>query len=315
MTKRTQYPIHDDFKKLKNLNPPLNPFLLPVIQKTVSLLWHFQKSTKTCEVKNIKIPFDKKTIKALLYSPKNIEENCPCLIYFHGGGFVFPPAPYHYSFARFYAENAKCKVIFVDYPLSPKKRFPFAVNACYTCFEWTLKNAESLSINKNKIAVGGDSAGGNLASVVSMIAGENNNIKPCCQMLIYPAVGSGNQTKSMLKYTDTPMCNSKDYEKYCDFYFDLKTNGEEKILKEKLISPTKASSFDIFPPTYIETAEFDCLKDEAVDFAKQLKQSNIPVVLNNTKQTIHAYDIVKKSPITQNRLNKRVNFLKKYFKN
>lgn len=306
---KTKYNIHPDFKKWSKFNPPLNRFVLFFVQKTMNLFFHKPKTDKECIVKKLSIPNgSNKPMRALLFSPTGIQKDSPCLIYYHGGGFVMPGAPYHYRNAKRYAVKAKCKVLFVDYPIAPKHKFPEPVNACFNTYKWAIENATYLSINKHLVAVGGDSAGGNLASVVSMMAFDNKIITPCAQMLIYPAIGSETKTESMKKYNDTPMCNSKDYEKYCKLYF--KSNQDKK---EKYISAVKASSFNIFPPTYIETAEFDCLKDEAILFAEQLKKAKIDVQLNNTIGTIHGYDIVEDSKITQDNLIKRIDFLKKHF--
>lgn len=309
MKKRTEYPINSDFDKWKDFNPPLdNKVVLWFMQKLMGILYLKEKSDETCDVIKYKIPYGKKrNMKALLYAPKLIPENAPCLIYFHGGGFVLPAAPYHYNNARKYAVSTPCKILFVDYPISPQSKFPIAVNACFTAYKWARKNAKQLKIDKNKIAIGGDSAGGNLASVVCMMAHDYKIQRPIAQMLIYPAISSGIETHSMKHFTDTPLCNSEDVEKYANFYFK-----KEKDKYKKYVSPMNAKNYSIFPPTYIETAEFDCLRDEAILFAEALKNANIQTILNNTKETMHGYDMVEDSDITIQNMQKRIDFLKKH---
>jgi len=310
--KKTEYAIHEDFKVLSKVNVPLNSFTLPLFQGMTKMLWNLEKTNKILEVKKLRIPFGNEKVKAILYSPKSVQPNAPCLIYYHGGGFVFPPAPHHFYCLKEYAKRLNCKVMLVAYPLAPKYKYPIPVNACFECYLWLLENCEKYSIDKNKIAIGGDSAGGNLASVVTMMAQEKKVTKPCCQLLIYPAVGSSKKTESMKKYTDTPICNSKDYDRYCKFYFDLSNTTLSKIKPQKYLSPMKAKDFTIFPPTYIETAEFDCLRDEALLYADELNKAKVKTIINNTKGTIHAYDMVIKSSITQDSINKRVEFLREY---
>lgn len=304
MAKRTKYPIHPDFKKWTHMNPPLNRFMLPMIQKTLSLLFVREKSTKELLVEKKAIPVgDGKTIRALLYSPKDIEDNAPCLIYYHGGGFVLPAAPYHYSLAREYALRARCKVLFVDYRLAPKYKFPIALEDCYAAYCWAIENADELSIDFNRIGVAGDSAGGQLSTVVCLMAKERNQVMPCCQMLMYPAVGNV-ETESMKQFTDTPMCNSKDIEKYGKYYIPDPFVGN-KIYS----SPIEAESLAGLPPAYVETAEFDCLRDSGILYAEKLQNFGVAVELHNTKGTMHGFDIVLKSEIVRECVNKRVAFL------
>lgn len=307
MSKRTKYPIHPDFKKWTNINPPLNKVMVPVIQRLMSPLVTLEKSTGNLTVEQKEIPVENDTIRALLYSPKDIDENAPCLIYYHGGGFVLPAAPYHFSLAKEYAERANCKVLFVDYRLAPKHPFPTAPEDCYSAYLWVRENAKELGIDPKRIVVAGDSAGGQLATVVSLMARDRNQPIPNGQMLLYPATGNL-ETESLKKFTDTPMCNSKDMEKYAQFYYQDPDAGEHIYA-----SPIEAESLESLPPSYIETAEFDPLRDGGIIYAERLKNSNVPTELYNTKGTIHGYDVVLDSSIVRESVDRRINFLKKVF--
>lgn len=307
MKERTKYGYHPDFEKWADFNPPLNKPSIYFMQGMMGLIYYGEKSDEYVNVERIKIPNGKEKLKALLYSPKDIGENSPCLIYYHGGGFVIPGAPHHYNNCRKYALGARCKVLYVDYPLAPKSKYPEPVYACYNAYLWLLKHTKRYSIDKNRIALGGDSAGGNLASVVAMMAHDNKEHMPCALMLMYPATSSGEETESMKQFTDTPLCNSVDYQKYCKLYFKSK-----KDLETRYVSPMKAGDFTIFPPTYVETAEFDCLRDDAISFAKKLKEVGVETTLNQTKRTIHGYDMVEDSHITKENIEKRIIFLKTY---
>ncbi len=236
--KRTRYPIHPDFKKWSNLNPPLNKAALPVMQKLMGLLVLRERSRAGLTVTKELIPTcGGGTVRSLLYSPAGISENAPCLVYCHGGGFVLPAAPYHYSLARTYALRARCKVLFVDYRLAPKHPFPAAPEDCYAAYCWALANADKLSIDSSRVAVSGDSAGAQLAIVVCLMARDRGRAMPCGQMLMYPAAGSLPETESMKKYTDTPMCNSRDMEKYGRYYI-----RDESAGRREYSSPIHAES-------------------------------------------------------------------------
>ena len=308
--KRTKYPLHEDFKKWENMNPPLNGIMLPIMQFLMGTLYKKQKSDDYCNVRKIKIPYKRKrSMRAIIYEPVWLQPNAPCLVYFHGGGFVLPAAPHHYSYAKQYALGANCKVIFVDYPLAPQNRFPIAPEACYTAYKWAVNNAEELEIDASRIAVGGDSAGGNISAVVSLMASDNAFKLPVAQMLIYPAVGSRKETASMKMFTDTPMCNSVDYKRYCKLYF----KNNEQMITSRYASPLNAETLKIYPVSYVETAEFDCLRDEAKLFAKMLKTAKVPVTVYDTKATMHGYDIVEDSSISKESVKKRIEFLNQVF--
>lgn len=306
---RTKYPIHPDFKRWENFNPPLNETSIPILQKLMSVLVLKEPITSKVPVERKDIPVNSgETVRALLYSPSNITPNAPCLIYFHGGGFVLPAGPFHYTLAKEYAVGANCKVLFVDYRLAPQYPFPVAPEDCYAAYQWVLASAEKFSIDPNRIAVGGDSAGGNLATVVCLMARDRGLPIPCAQMMIYPVAGMKMATESMRRYIDTPMCNSKDADKYDQFYMQDSSAG-----KHEYYSPYEAKSLDRLPTTYIETAEFDCLRDGAILYAERLREFGVNVELHNTIGTIHGFDIVINSPIVRESIERRVDFLKKSF--
>lgn len=262
-----------------------------------------------CDAQKLEIPYaENKTMNAVLYSSKDAKDNAPCILYLHGGGFVLPAAPHHYNNAKKYAVGACCRVLMIDYPLAPKHKFPEGVNASFDAYKWLIKHAKDLSIDASKIIVAGDSAGGNLSTIVCIKALDEQITMPVAQMLLYPSINTGLKTTSMKTFVDTPLCNSEDCKKYQGYY----VNKDEDV-HNRYFSPIHLSDLSIFPPTYIETAEFDCLRDEARIFARKLRLSNVDVHLNNTKQTMHGYDMVEDSPITIKNMNKRIEFLKKHF--
>ena len=306
--KRTKYPIHPDFQKWANMNPPLHKATIPVMQKLMGLLFTRERSTADVTVEWKVIPVDGGTIRALWYCPKDVGEHAPCLLYYHGGGFVLPAALYHYSLAKEYAQRAHCKVLFVDYRLAPRFPFPAAPEDCYLAYAWAAANAGDLSIDTSRMAVAGDSAGGALATVVCLMAKERGQLMPCGQMMMYPVTGIGMETESMKKYTDTPMCNSQDAEKYDKLYRPAPSAG-----KLEYASPIQAESLAGLLSAYIETAEFDCLRDGGILYAERLRKFGVPVELHNTEGTMHGFDIVLDSPIVRNCVDRRTAFLKKIF--
>lgn len=300
---KPQYDIHPDFKLLSAIHPPLNRKTIPRIQRMMCLLYHQQRSGRTVKVENVRISAGADHIvRALLYTPKK-EKIQGLLLYCHGGGYAFPAAPYHYKLARIYAERAGCRVLFPDYRLAPGHPFPAAAEDCFAAYRWLAGQSKGLPM-----AVGGDSAGGTLAMAVCLMAIDEKLPVPCAQLLTYPAVGNCGETESVRLYTDTPMCNTKDMDTYGEWYVQDESAG-----KLKYRSPIEADSFEGIPDTYIETAEFDCLRDGAVIYADKLREIGIPVELHNTKGTIHGYDMALKSSIVKELIGKRIEFLKKAF--
>ena len=199
-------------------------------------------------------------------------------------------------------------MLFVNYRLAPKYPFPIAPEDCYAAYTWALANADNLSVDPARIAVAGDSAGGQLATVVCLMAKDRGQAMPCGQMLLYPAAGNV-ETESARKYTDTPMCNSRDMEKYGKLY-----RPDLSVGNNAYASPIEAESLEGLPPAYVETAEFDCLRDGGILYAERLRQFGVSAELYNTEGTMHGFDIVLDSPIVRACVDRRVAFLKQVFK-
>ena len=299
-----EYPIHPDFKMLAAIHPPLNRRTIPMIQKSMGLLYHQQRSSSAVRVERVRIPADTgQAVRALLYIPAERKTDA-CLLYCHGGGYAFPAAPYQYKLARIYAQQVGCRVLFPDYRLAPEYPFPAAVDDCFAAYRRLLEMAEGAGI-----AVCGDSAGGTLSMAVCLRALDEGLPAPCAQLLTYPAVGNAGETESLRRYTDTPMCNSRDMETYGAWYVQDEAAG-----KLAYRSPIEAESFAGTPMTYIETAEFDALRDGAILYAEKLRSAGIEVELHNTKGTVHGYDMMLKSGIVKELIGKRVSFLKRAFR-
>ncbi len=303
-----KYPIHKDFSFYTHLYPPINRLTLPLMNAFLRILPKRKDADSTLSIKKIKITLPNKKIAAYLFEPKTSSENSPCLVYFHGGGFVLEAAPYHYALTKQYALQTPCKVLLVHYRLAPKHPFPIPAGDCFSAVEWLVENAQKFGIDPTRIAVGGDSAGGNLAASVCLMARDRNAAKLCGQMLVYPVIDRRMETTSMKKYADTPMWNSKLNKKMWRYY--LKNHTDVSI---EYASPQEAETLQNLPQTYMETAEFDCLKDEGENYAAALEKAGVAVTLLQTEGTMHGFDIVTKSPITQKSVAKRVEFLQKCF--
>ncbi len=307
----SKYNIHNDFKKYEKTPVPLSKWALPIINALTTLGVTVLKPVQGLLVSKREIPgYQNRTIELTLYEPKDIEKNAPCLIFFHGGAFVLKPAPHHMRLVAEYALKTPCKVVFVDYRLAPNHAFPVGVEDCYAAFHWVCRHAEALNIDKNKIAIGGDSAGGTLAAAVSLMARDRKAPRICFQMLIYPVTDARQITESIKNYTDTPLWNSRLTKKMWKLY--LKDGVPDN---REYASPMEAMSFENLPDAYVEVSEFDCLRDEGIAYAEALQKSGVNVELNKTIGTIHGFEIAEKSEIVRESVARRIEALKKAFKN
>lgn len=306
--KKEKYNIDKELMPYTKIKTPLVPFIVVIFQKLMSVLYAFQKSDKYIKVSKKKVMIDnKKKIKVLIYENKNNTKQLPCMYFIHGGGFVFNSAPHHFKQVRKFVKELNIKAILVNYRLAPKNKFPIPLLDCFNVYKWILSNKE-LNIDTNKIIIAGDSAGGNLSTSLCLMANDLNIKAPLAQMLFYPVLDKHMNTKSYKKYQDTPLCNSKDMEKYFNMYVkDLKIDNH-------YLSPIDAKSFKNMPITYIEVAEFDCLHDEGILYANKLEKENVKVELHEIKNSMHGYDIATSSSFMNKINNIRFNFIKNILK-
>lgn len=305
-----KYNIHKDFAFLRFV-PNTEKWMIPAFNALFK--WHFKstKAPQNIEVNSHQIKgFENKNIEVLVFKPRNIQANAPCMVYCHGGGFFIEAAQAHKRMMFEYAEKANCIIVFPHYRVSLNNSFPTSLEDCYAALKWTKENANSLGIDTNRIAIGGDSAGGNLAACAAQMALDKEDVKICFQLLVYPVCDHTLSTASMQAFQDTPLWNAPSSKLMWEVYL----KGKKKNDFPKYVSSLQRTDLTGLPPSYIETAEFDCLRDEGISYAKRLKEAGVEVELNETKGTIHAYDIVRESSVTEKNIHRRVNALNSAFK-
>ena len=306
-----KYPIKKEFFPFSHIAPPIQNAKIAgrMGSKMKPPRWvRKNRDHEVCITKeNIKT-YDGAKISVFIIDPYGPEEFSPCLVYYHGGGFFFEGAGYHYKLAKQYALACECRVIFVQYRLAPRHPHPTPAEDCYAALRWTFENAERLKTDPKQIAVGGDSAGGALAAAVCQMTRDRGVDLPCFQLLIYPVTDRRMCYDSCRAYTNTPMWNAKLSVKMWEGYVQ-----EENAPDLSYASPMEAEHFDGLPAAYIETAEFDCLHDEGIAYADALKQANVAVTLNETKGTMHGFDIVQNAPTTKAAVKARIAYMRSMF--
>lgn len=304
-----KYKISSEFFPFSHFTPPISEKFLAMAVPHMKTPKNIYKD-KSVDVSRHEITsYDGGKIECFMMSPKSADNNVPCLIYIHGGGFVLPAAGYHYKNAMRYADEVGCKVVFVNYRLAPACQHPVFFEDCYAAMCRTYDNAVALGIDTTRIGIGGDSAGATLAVGVCLMARERNHpVKFAFQMLPYPYLDARGNSESCKKFTDTPMWNSSLSDRIGPM-----TKADRSRPDYVWYSPVEAENFAGLPPAYIETAEFDCLHDDGVLYAEKLRMAGIGVTLNETRGTMHGFDIVQSAKTTKEALAARISFMKAHF--
>jgi acetyl esterase/lipase len=235
------------------------------------------------QVRDIKIPGPGGEIPIRIYAP-DVSKPAPALIYFHGGGWVLGDLDSHDHVCRALANQTPCVVLSVDYRLAPELKFPAAVEDSYTALEWVAANAAELGIDPHRIAVGGDSAGGNLAAVISLMARDRKGPKPVYQVLIYPATDLRMNTPSMEENADGPLLTKAAMHWFIDHYL----RGQNDKL-DPLASPLLAADLSGLPAAFILTAECDPLRDEGEDYGRKLEAAGVPAEVQRYAGMPHGF--------------------------
>lgn len=251
--------------------------------------------------------YDDGEIKLYVYRPKT-DGVLPCLVYFHGGGFALTGGSGAHDLAMFYAKHASCAVVFVDYRLSTNYVFPTSVEDCYLSYKWVMKNFSLLNIDADRIAIGGDSAGGALAACTTQMLRDRDRLKPCFQFLIYPVIDVRMTSESMLMFDDVPIWNNGLTKKMWSLYL---RNTSKEILYG---APLNHHDFSDLPDGYLEVAEFDCLRDEGLLYAETLRNMGIDIQVEMVEGVFHGYDMLQHSQLVKRMMTIRIEALMNGFK-
>ena len=218
------------------------------------------------------------------YIPKNFKENDHSMLYFHGGGFSIGSIRTHDPVCKFLSEMLGWKIFSVEYRLAPEHRFPVPLEDCDKSMDWLIENADQFEIDINKIAVGGDSAGGNLAACLCIKRIEEGKIQPERQILFYPAVDTGGEHESIKTFTDGYFLLTKELlEWFGNNYLD------ESDHTNIYAAPMNYDKLDMVPPALIITAGFDPLRDEGKTYAEILQKNGVKVDYKEYPSLIHGF--------------------------
>jgi acetyl esterase len=235
------------------------------------------------EIVNTTVPGPAGPIGARIYRA-SLASNQPVIVYFHGGGFVIGNLDSHDGTCRRLSHGIGCTVVSVDYRLAPEHVYPAAVDDSYATTKWVAEHADFLKIDKTRIAVAGDSAGGNLAAVVAIIARDRGGPALCHQLLTYPVTDMAFKSES---YTS----NGTGYFLTKDMmaWFGLQYVPTGHDIEDPLLSPLYHKNLAGLPPATVITAEYDPLRDEGEAYAKKLQDAGVPTKLIRYDGVFHGF--------------------------
>ena len=226
---------------------------------------------------------DGTTLSLRIYRPRRVVPGpLPVVVYFHGGGWTSGDPRQSEWWCTGLAARAGVAVVSVDYRLAPEHPFPTAVEDCYAVTCWIAEHAEALGVDVARLAVMGDSAGGNLAAVVSILARDRNGPAIASQVLIYPAVELVDKFASEAENADAPVLRKVDMDRHRAVYLA----GQDGA--NPLASPLRAAH-DELPPALIQTAQYDPLRDQGVAYADALRAAGVEVRLTNYPDAVHGF--------------------------
>jgi len=218
------------------------------------------------------------------YAPKEIKENTPSLIYFHGGGWTLLDIESHHRFTGFLARELNAKIFSVDYRLAPEHPYPEGLDDCELAFNWVKENYKDLGINAERISVGGDSAGGNLSAALCLKCQQDGINLPKAQLLIYPATDLNFSHKSIDELAEGFMLTKK-----AMLWFREQYLTDKKNIKDPLVSPLLAKDLSKQPPAVVVTAGFDPLRDEGDRYAESLTSCGVETYHLTFNGYIHGF--------------------------
>ena len=208
----------------------------------------------------------------------------PVLVFFHGGGWVVGDIESHDTGCRHLANRAECAVVSVDYRLAPEHKFPAAVEDCFAATIWVADNAAALGVDPGRLAVGGDSAGGNLAAVVSLLARDHGAPRIGYQLLIYPATDAAMQHDSIARFAEGYVLTRATMRWFYEQYLRSPEDAGDWQA-----SPLIASDLSGLPPAFILTAGYDPLCDEGDAYAARLAASGVAVTYRRFPGQVHGF--------------------------
>jgi acetyl esterase len=264
--------------------PQLHELPVPMAREAMRAMVALQgEGEAVADISNRSIPGPHGDIPVRIYNPGG-GAPLPVLVYFHGGGWVIGDLETHDRICRALANGAACVVVSVDYRLAPEHRFPAAAEDCYAATVWVARNAADIGAEAAHLAVGGDSAGGNLAAVVALMARDRREPKLAFQLLVYPVTDGSFDTHSYRDNAEGYLLTREAMQWFWDHYVP---DVAERT--NPYVSPLRSRRLDGLPPALVITAELDPLRDEGEAYGAHLRAAGVPTQVTRYDGMIHGF--------------------------
>ena len=278
------------FKAFQEAGRPPYETVSPAEARELYLKGRLVTNPEPPELKSVQplaIPSPNGPIPARIYTPSRLRQTnglAPCLVFFHGGGWVIGDLDSHDVVCRKLADEGELIVISVDYRLAPEHKFPAAVDDAITATKWIADSSRQLGIDASRLTVGGDSAGGNLAAVLAIAARDGNGPAIAGQVLIYPAIDFAMTHPSHSEPETSILLTHSVIKWFRDHYL----NGAADV-GDWRASPVRAKTLIGLPPAYVLTAGADPLRDEGDEYARRLKEAGVTVTYRTFPGQFHGF--------------------------
>jgi acetyl esterase len=234
-------------------------------------------------VEDRRLPGPAGDVPVRVYRPEGNAE-LPALVYFHGGGWVIGSIDTHDGSCRDLANRVGCVVVSVGYRLAPENPYPAAAEDCYAVTKWVSENAAALGVDAGRIAIGGDSAGGNLTAVVALMARDRGGPALRHQLLVYPVTDADFGRPSYRENAEGYLLTTKAMEWFWGHYVPDPARRQDPYA-----APLRAADLSGLPPAFVLTAEYDPLRDEGEALAARFEEAGVPTRLTRYDGAIHGF--------------------------
>ena len=267
----------------------------------------------TAEIKAWNVASGKWSHRILTIRPRGVTDRCPVIMYFHGAGWVMGDAMTHGRLARQLAVASHATVVFLEYDRAPEHRYPVAIEQAYAATRYVSDHADQFGVDESRLAVAGDSAGGNMATVVALLAKQRRGPEIAGQLLLYPVTSATFDSGSYREFADGPWVTKRAMQWFWDQY-----TPDRELRNCSTASPLEATTAELagLPRALVITAENDVLRDEGEAYGRKLVEAGVEVVATRYNATIHDFlmlDALADAAPTRAAMTQAIAFLKSVF--
>lgn len=279
--------FHPDMKPLLDARKSMPPATTPAEMRRAWTLYAQALSSPRpagITTQDRTIPTPGFAVPVRIYRPSGTTGPLPCILYMHGGGFMLGDLDSSDTSAWGLCAEVSAVVVSVDYRLTPEHPFPAAFDDCFGVLRWLSDHAAEIGGDPSRLAVSGESAGGNLAAALALAARDRGSPALSACAMVYPCTGEETTLQSYIEYRDGPSLTTPRMEMYTEVYC-----SGAKHRRDPYASPAYAADFSGLPPTFVHTAECDPIRDDGRMFAAKLAQAGCNVTYREAKRMLHGF--------------------------